>query len=169
MDGVNVKAMVDKRAEAEVYPLLLVCQDTGAVHPEVAYGYSTGALLVQWDCFVVKRGRPSEVVSDRGSQLTSTDDTDLLNWDQVQGGEAERGMAWKFFPPGHQWRKKLVESRVKAFKLTLKQMLSKTLSGGKPTLRYEKLCTVLTMTVNVVNDQPIALKSPIARTLCPSP
>ena len=93
MDSVTVKAMVNKRAKTEVYPLLLVCQDTGAVHTQVAYDYSTSAFLIQWDDFVAKRGRPIKVVSDRGSQLTSSGNTDLLNWDPVEGQEAERETA----------------------------------------------------------------------------
>ena len=56
---------------------------------------------------------------------------------------------------------------MKAFKVTLKQMLSKTQSGGKPTLKYEELCAVLTMAANVVNDLPIALKSPTSEDLVP--
>ena len=68
-------------------------------------------------------------------------------------------MAWDFVSAGHQWRNELAKSRVKAFKVTLKQMLSKTLSGDKLTLTYDELCTVLTMAANVVNDPPIALRT----------
>ena len=59
-----MQAMVNKRAKTKVYPLLLVCQDTGAVHTQVVYDYSTSAFLIQWDDFVAKRGRPIKVVSD---------------------------------------------------------------------------------------------------------
>ena len=79
MDSVTVKAMLNKRAKTEVYPLLLVCQDTEAVHTQVAHDYSTSAFLIQWDHFVAKRGRPTKVVSDRGSQPTSSDNTHGLN------------------------------------------------------------------------------------------
>ena len=47
MDSVTVKAIENKRAKAEFCPLLLVCQDTGAMYTQVAYDYSTSALLVQ--------------------------------------------------------------------------------------------------------------------------
>ena len=47
LDSVTVKVMEKERGRAEVCPLLLVCQDTGAIHTQVAYYYSTGALLVQ--------------------------------------------------------------------------------------------------------------------------
>ena len=73
------------------------------------------AFLVQWDHFVAVHGRPSRVVSDRGSQLTSSDNTgktNLLDWEEVVGREADRGTAWEFVPAGRQWRNKLAKSRV---------------------------------------------------------
>ena len=38
MDGVTVNTLINKKDETKVYPLLLVCQDTEAVHTEVAHG-----------------------------------------------------------------------------------------------------------------------------------
>ena len=48
---------------------------------------------------------------------------------------------------------------MKAIKVTLKHMLSKAMSGEKPTLSYSELCMVLAMAANVVNDRPVALRS----------
>ena len=53
MDSVTVKAIGSNRANTEVFPLLMVCQDTGAVHIQVAYDYCTGAFLLQWGYFIV--------------------------------------------------------------------------------------------------------------------
>ena len=89
MDGVTVSTMINKMGETEVYPLLLVCQDTGAVHTEVAYGYSTGPLLDQWDRFLVKSCRPYKVASDQGSHLAASVNADLLDWEQVKGRDAK--------------------------------------------------------------------------------
>ena len=105
MGSVTVQAMVNKRARMKVYPLILVCQATGAVHTQVAHDYSTSAFLLQWDHFVAVRGRPTKVVSDRGSQLTSSNNTvktDLINWEQVEGREARQETAWEFVPAGCQ-------------------------------------------------------------------
>ena len=119
MDGVTVKAMENKKRRAEVCPLLLVCQDTGAIHTQVAYDYSTGALLVQWRPFVTMRGRPNKVVSDRGSQLTSANSIAILNW----GRREERGTAWEYVTTGNQWTNKLAKLRIKTFMETLTQMI----------------------------------------------
>ena len=50
----------------KVWPLLCVCQSTGAVHLQIAHGYDTVPFLLQWEHFVALRGAPSKVVSDRG-------------------------------------------------------------------------------------------------------
>ena len=135
----------------------------------MAYDYCTGVFLLQWDHFVAELGRPTKVVSDRGSQLTSASNINVLDWDQVEEREGERGTDWEFVSVGHQWRNKLTELRVKAFKVTLKQMLSKTLSGDKPTLSYDELCTILIMAANVINNRPIALRSRTHGNLVPTP
>ena len=49
-----------------------------------AHDYSTSAFLLQWDHFMAVRGRPAQVVSDQGSQLTTSDNTvkfDSLKWE----------------------------------------------------------------------------------------
>ena len=52
MDG--VKALVGERIEMRVYPLLLVCQSTGALHTQVAHDYSTTGFRIQWNQFVAE-------------------------------------------------------------------------------------------------------------------
>ena len=44
MDGVTVKAMENKKGRAEVCPLLLVCQDTGAIHTQLTSANSIAIL-----------------------------------------------------------------------------------------------------------------------------
>ena len=80
MDSVTMKAIGSKRAKTEVCPLLMVCQDTGAVYTQVAYDHCTCPFLLHWDQFVAELGRSTKVVSDRGSQGTSSDTADLLYW-----------------------------------------------------------------------------------------
>ena len=46
---------------------------------------------------------------------------------------------------------------MKALKVTLKYVLSRTLRGEEPTLSYSNLFTLLAMVVNVVNGQPVTL------------
>ncbi len=151
----------------KVWPLLIVCQATGALHTEVAYNYSTAAFINCWEHFTAVRGHPGKVVSDKGSQLTSSRNTVAWSaaecpagwdWDEVEARGARRGTEWVFVPPGAQFRNGLAEARVKAIKSTLDHVLTTALKGIKPTLNYAELVTVLSQAANIVNDRPVGVK-----------
>ena len=119
---VVVKAMVNKRSHMKVWPLLFVCQATGAMHFEVMHDYGTGALLLQWDHFVSIRGTPSKVVSDQGKQLTSSSNAaafsakeapESWNWKELEEAGARSGTEWEFVPAGCQFRNGLTEVHIK--------------------------------------------------------
>ena len=69
---ITVKAMANKRAHMKAWPILFICQATGALHMELMHNYGTEALLLQWARFTSIRGTPTKVVSDQGKQLTSS-------------------------------------------------------------------------------------------------
>ena len=48
---VTVKAMTNKRAHMKTWPILFICQATGALHLELMHNYGTKALLLQWARF----------------------------------------------------------------------------------------------------------------------
>ena len=66
-----VKAMANKRAHLKVWPILFVCQATGALNIQVAHDYGARAFSLQYDHYVALRDAPLKVVSDQGSRLTS--------------------------------------------------------------------------------------------------
>ena len=108
-----VKAMANKRANMKVWPILFVCQATGAMHMELMHNYGTEALLLQWDRFVSIRGTPTKVVSDQGKQLTSSsnaadfsakESSEAWNWEEMKRAGARAGTTWKFVPAGCQFR-----------------------------------------------------------------
>merc|ERR1712120_18921 len=70
-----VRAMTNRRATMKVWPILFVCQSTGAVHCEVMHDYGTQAFLLQWERYTAIRGVPGVAVSDCGSQLKSVKNT----------------------------------------------------------------------------------------------
>merc|ERR1712082_565561 len=70
-----VRAMTNKRATMKVWPIIFVCQSTGAVHAEVMHDYGTQAFLLQWSRFTAIRGVPGVAVSDCGSQLKTVKNT----------------------------------------------------------------------------------------------
>ena len=48
---VKVKGIVNKRSQMGCYPLLFVCQLTGAMHVKLMVDYSMAVFLVQWGGF----------------------------------------------------------------------------------------------------------------------
>ena len=168
MGPVIVKGMVNKRGVMKAWPLIIVCRSTGAVHTQLMHSYGTEAFLLQWSNFVALRGAPRRVVSDRGSQLTSSEnyvtwksseDPSKWGWKEIEERSAREGTDWEFVPSGCQWRNGLAESKVKAIKSTLAHMMASTLIGGKPTIAYAALMVVLTRAASVVNDRPLGLRS----------
>ena len=107
-----VKSMVNKRTTMKAWPIIMVCQATGAVHVQLSHNYGTQAFLLQWEHFIAIRGNPSVVVSDKGSQLTSAssyvnwseeEDPSSWDWEAIEVGEAGRGTEWRFVPTGGQY------------------------------------------------------------------
>merc|ERR1712120_68975 len=163
-----VRAMTNRRATMKVWPILFVCQSTGAVHCEVMHDYGTRAFLLQWERYTAIRGVPGVAVSDCGSLLKSVKNTVAYpeaqdpkhwNWDEVETAGARVGTSWKFVPPGAQFRNGLAERRVAALKSTLNHLLANTIVSEKPTLHYAELQTVLSRAANIVNDRPIGVRS----------
>ena len=147
-----VRAMTNKRATMKVWPIIFVCQTTGAVHAEVMHDYGTQAFLLQWSRFTAVRGVPGVAVSDCGSQLKSVKNTVAYpeaqdpkhwNWDEVEAAGARGGTSWRFVPPGAQFRNGLAERRVAALKSTLNHLLANTIIREKPTLHYAELQALL--------------------------
>ena len=96
----EIKAIVNKRAHMKVWPLLLVCQSTRAVHMQVCHDSSTQGFLLQYDHYIVIRGAPAKVVSDKGSQLTSGEnhvawtmkgDPGSWAWEDIKEASAKYG------------------------------------------------------------------------------
>ena len=107
------------------------------------------------------------MVSDQGKQLTSSSNEaaftkkekpESWNWKELQEAGAKAGTEWKFVEAGCQFRNGLAEARVKATKKTLQHMLTTAVNGGKPTLSYAELQTLLSKIANVINDRPIGVQ-----------
>ena len=168
MGPVMVRAMVNKRAFMKVWPILFVCQSTGALHIQVSHDYGMSAFLLQYDHFVALRDSPQKIVSNRGSQLTAAgsfvtwtdkEDPGRWDWEEAVNLGARQGTEWQFVPAGCQFRNGLAESRVKAIKSTLAHILASTLINSKPTLTYAQLCTLLARAATIVNDRPVGVRS----------
>ena len=171
----KVKAMTNKRAQMKVWPIIFVCQATGAIHLEVMHDYGTEAFLLQWRHYTAVRGKPSIVVSDKGSQLTSgtnviamaKEDPANWDWDRISEEGTRAGVEWKFVPAGCQFRNGQSERMIQVVKRTLDHLLANTIIGEKPTLDYAELQVILAEVANITNDRPIGVRNLTEEDLVP--
>ena len=109
--------------------------------------------------FVMRKGSPRKIVSDRGSQLVAGSvfvaekdvPSKTLDWERVQS-EFGTQTVWEFVPPGCQWQNGLCESMVKV----LKKSLNHALSPGV-ILSYGELITLLARISHSINSRPLSI------------
>ncbi len=148
-----VHAMTNKRATLKVWNVIFVCLNTKAVTMYLAPGYSTSDFLLAYDSHVGDHGKPSNVHSDRGSQLVAAGkEVANYDWDEIARKTAPHGTTWNFTPAGAQWRNGAVEIFVKKFKKSFEILYSKT------RFNYAELSCALKRIACVLNDRPLAIQ-----------
>ena len=156
--AVTVKDQVKKRVDLKCFPLIFVCMNSGAVHCQLAPGYSAKDFIVQFQHFCSLRGTPSLVHTDQGSQLVAVgkkvQDGDLpqLPWVEIQQHEVTRGIDFIHCPTQAQWRNGRAESAVRAFKKTLKFLIP----GHQ--LTFAEYSCLLSRAADKINQRPLGVR-----------
>ena len=154
------------RKEFKRYGCLFTCLASRAVHLEMAYDLSTDSFLSAFSRFVARRGRPTEVLSDNGTnfvggerelreQLKEIDQTTVESW------MVRREIKWKFIAArsphwGGVWER-LVKST--------KTIMTSILKGQR--LTDELFHTTLCIVEEILNDRPLTKTSTDSRDLQP--
>ena len=161
---VLVKNEVNKRSKMKCWILVYSCRATKAVCLLATPGYSTADFLNKHAEFVYRKGRPSSVVSDRGTQLVagsialSNKDMPINKVDWKTVVSENSATDWTFAPIGGQHRNGLSESTVKV----LKKSLDLSVNKGAD-LTYSELVTLLAKVSYSINSRPLSLAN-----TCPS-
>ena len=84
---------------------MFTCLATRAVHLEVAWGLDTDRFLNALTRFTSRRGVPKEMISDNGTNFVGAVNelkelVDQLDKERIQRTTANKGIEWKFKPPG---------------------------------------------------------------------
>ena len=135
------------------YICLFVCFATKAIHLELVSDLSSDCFLAALKRFIARRGAVTEIHSDNGTNFVGaqrrmatwrkvTSSTDFN--DRAERYLGERGVAWKFIPPGSPHMGGLWEAGVKSVKRHL------GVSLGGQVLTYEELYTVLVQIESVL-------------------
>ena len=156
---VMMKGEVQQRTRKKAWVLVYCDMSTRAVCLLATTGYSTQDFLLRHEEFVMRKGAPKKIVSDKGSQLVSSSivvaekdrPCNSMNWGQVQD-DTSALTEWEFVPSGCQWRNGICESTVK--------ILKKSLAHALPTgvvLSYAELVTLLARVTHSINSRPLSI------------
>ncbi|KAI5727516.1 hypothetical protein M8J77_003259 [Diaphorina citri] len=140
----------------KAYIAIFVCMSTRCMHLELVTSLTTEACLAALDRFISRRGLPTHLVSDngtnyRGSARHISDVQAFLKASDshVHKFLADREISWSFHPPGAPNFSGLAEAGIKSTKFHLKRVLS------DQALRYEEFYTLLVKIEASLNSRPL--------------
>lgn len=140
----------------QTYICVFVCFVTKAVHIEVVSSFSTEAFIAALRRFASRRGVPSHIYSDNGTNFKGA--CNLLHrfWDSLltdptlQMEMSKMRTIWHFNPARSPHHGGLYEAAVKALKHHLVREIGQTI------LTYEELSTVTSQIEAILNSRPIS-------------
>ena len=139
------------------YVSLFICMATKAVHLELVSELSTQGFLCALKRFISRRGKPSVIFSDNGSnfvgavnELKALGDYLRENSDSISEKFSCLDLKWKFIPKYSPHMGGIWEAGIKAMKYHLKRVISGAL------LTYEDFLTVLIQVEGMLNSRPLS-------------
>lgn len=138
------------RAIQKRYVALFTCLTTRAVHLEVVPSLSTESAIMALRRYIARRGCPTEIWSDNGTNLRGADkELRRAIDDAVQQEASLRAIGWRFIPPGAPFMGGAWERLVRSVKTALYAVLHER----HPT--EEVLHTMLAEVEFTVNNRPL--------------
>ncbi len=147
-----------KPTYVKTYACLFVCMATMAIHIELCASLSTDDFLAALKRFIARRGCPSNVFSDNGTNFVGareeireiqsmTLSKDTTN--SISHLASQSNIKWHHIPPRAPHFGGLWEAGVKAMKSLLRKILT-----PQP-LRFEEMTTVLAEVEAILNSRPM--------------
>ncbi|XP_022835506.1 uncharacterized protein LOC111362962 [Spodoptera litura] len=138
------------RGHQKRYVAIFTCLTTRAVHLEVAGSLSADSAVMAIRRMMARRGCPTEIWSDNGTNLKAADKELRQAIDAATAEEtAKRTIAWRYIPPGAPFMGGAWERMVRS----VKTALTATLHERHPS--EEVLTTLLTEAEFTVNSRPL--------------
>ena len=140
------------------YLCLFTCAATRAVHLEMAWSLDTDSFLAAFTRMTNHRGVPLEVISDNGTNFVGVNNElkellALLNQEKIKKNMANKGIKWKFNPPGASHFGGFYEALIKSSKRAINAVL------GNADITDEELLTAITGAEDLLNSRPLTHQS----------
>lgn len=152
-----IRSMVKRsRVNMKAYIAIFVCLSTKAMHIETVSSLSTTAFISCLKRFVARRGFPSTIHSDNGTNFigTSRELSEVYkhlaeHGQEIAGYLAKHEVQWKFIPPSAPNFGGIWEAGVKSVKGHLRKLT------GDTKFTFEELSTFLSQIEAILNSRPI--------------
>lgn len=150
------------------YECLFICLSTRAIHLELVTSLSTETFISALRRFVLRRGLPSLIMSDNGtnfvgacSELKELGSFLVDNQRVLIESFAQENIKWQFIPAYSPHFGGLWEAGIKSSKFHLKRAL------GEAHLTYEMFNTLIVQIESVLNSRPMTPLSSDPQDLSP--
>ena len=145
----------NKSESQKAWICLFTCLVTRAVHLELLHNMSAEQFLLGFRRFILRHGKPKEIISDNAMQFKLASDTLENLWRQIVTHSdvctyvANEKIKWKFITEFAPWMGGVYERMVGLVKRALRKTI------GKARLTSEQLLTVVKEAEAVVHSRPI--------------
>lgn len=146
------------RSLVKRYGVIFTCLASRAIHLEVAQSLDTDSCIHAFRRFIARRGQVSELRSDNGTNLVSTEKElkeALKSWNlqQIEQSLLQRGVKWTFNPPHGAHHGGIWERLIRMVKRILQSVTS------QQCLDDEGLQTVMCEIEAILNSRPLTTVS----------
>lgn len=149
--GIDLCGPLFLKNRSKVWIVLYTCAVYRAVHLELVTSLSTETFILSLRRFIARRGRPSTIYSDNGTNFTGADSAlKRLNWQTIESSTSGvKPLQWKFIPPTAAWWGGWWERLIRSVKSLLLRVL------GNSSVNFEELSTILCDVEAQINSRPL--------------
>ncbi|GBN68724.1 hypothetical protein AVEN_67968-1 [Araneus ventricosus] len=149
--GFDLAGPLYLKGGSKAWICIYTCAVFRAVHLELLSSLTTEAFLQSFRRFIARRGRPSFVYCDNGSNFIGASNyLKSVNWTEIAQFSSIRRIQWLFNPPTASWWGGFWERLLGMMKQILRRVL------GKAFLSYEEMVTVLCDIESVINSRQLS-------------
>lgn len=146
------------RGTEKRYGCLFTCLAIRAVHIEIAASLDTSAFINCLQRFMARRGKPHLIRSDNGTNFVGANRElreEIAKWNENKIHELmnEKGIRWKFNPPGASHMGGVWERQIRSVRRILASLTK------EQTLSEDNLGTLMCIVESIINNRPLTTVS----------